>query len=75
LKSLLFFVGTFAVVSLMTAQAIESVSQHSMNLISNNQSFSLISNVTDSFIINEKLNLATTLALLVGLIQVNFVRS
>jgi len=75
LKSLLFFVGTFAVVSLMTAQAIESVSQHSMNLINNNQSFSLISNVTDSFIINEKLNLATTLALLVGLIQVNFARS
>jgi len=59
----------------MTAQAIESVSQHSMNLINNNQSFSLISNVTDSFIINEKLNLATTLALLVGLIQVNFARS
>jgi hypothetical protein len=58
----------------MAAQAIESVSQQSMNLINSNQSFSLISNVTDSFIINEKINLATTLALLVGLIQVSFAR-
>jgi hypothetical protein len=59
----------------MTAQAIESVSQQSKNLINNNQSFSLIPNVTDSFIINEKINVATTLALLVGLIQVSFARS
>jgi hypothetical protein len=58
----------------MAAQAIESVSQQSMNLINSNQSFSLISNVTDSFTINEKINLATTLALLVGLIQVSFAR-
>jgi hypothetical protein len=58
----------------MAAQAIESVSQQSINLINSNQSFSLISNVTDSFIINEKINLATTLALLVGLIQVSFAR-
>jgi len=59
----------------MTAQAIESVSQQSKNLINNNQSFSLIPNVTDSFIINEKINVATTLALLVGIIQVSFARS
>jgi len=58
----------------MAAQAIESVTQQSMNLINSNQSSSLISNGTDSFIVNERINLATTLALLVGLIQVSFAR-
>ena len=56
----------------MTAQAIESVSPQSMNLIHNNQSSSDITNVTDSFIVNAKVNIATTLALLIGLIQVSF---
>ncbi len=56
----------------MTAQAIESVSQQSMNVINSNQSSLLVENVSDSFIMNEKLHIATTLALLVGLIQVSF---
>jgi hypothetical protein len=56
----------------MTAQAIDSVSSQSINLIYNNQSSSAILNVADSFISNTNVNLATTLALLVGLIQVSF---
>jgi hypothetical protein len=56
----------------MTAQAIDSVSSQSINLIYNNQSSSAIPNVSDSFISNTNVNLATTLALLVGLIQVSF---
>ncbi|CAF1253318.1 unnamed protein product [Adineta steineri] len=59
--------GTFAVISLMTAQAIDSVSLQPMNLIMSNES---ISNATDSLIIDTKVNIATTLALLVGLIQI-----
>jgi hypothetical protein len=55
----------------MTTQAIESVPQQSMN----NQSSLLVSAIDDnSFMINNRINLATTLALLVGLIQVSFVR-
>jgi hypothetical protein len=61
--------------SLMTAQAIESVPQQSMNSISNNRSSLLVPAIDDnSFMINNRINLATTLALLVGLIQVSFVR-
>ncbi|CAF1291273.1 unnamed protein product [Adineta steineri] len=60
-------IGTFAVISLMTAQAIDSVSLQPMNLIMSNES---ISNATDSLIIDTKVNIATTLALLVGLIQI-----
>jgi len=56
----------------MTAQAIDSVSSQSIDLIYNNQSSSAIPNVADSFISNTNVNLATTLALLVGLIQVSF---
>jgi hypothetical protein len=59
----------------MTAQAIESVSQQSMNVINSNQSSLLVENVSDSFIMNEKVDIATTLALLVGLIQVSFAGS
>lgn len=68
-----FYIGTFAVVSLMSAQAIESVSHTSINLINNNnQSLSLLSNVADSVIINQKIGVATTLVLLVGIVQVCF---
>jgi hypothetical protein len=59
----------------MTTQAIESVPQQSMNSISNNRSSLLVPAIDDnSFMINNRINLATTLALLVGLIQVSFVR-
>jgi len=56
----------------MSAQAIETVSQKSINLINNNnnQSLSLISNIADSFTVKQKIDIATTLALLVGLVQV-----
>lgn len=54
------FIGTFAVISLMTAQGIESVIKPS-----NQTSFS------DPLIINDKITAATTLALLVGFVQVN----
>jgi hypothetical protein len=59
----------------MTAQGIESVSQPSMNFNYSNQSSSSISDIGDSFIINEKLNVTITLTLLVGIIQVSFMKS
>jgi len=60
----------------MTAQAIESVpQQQSMNSIHNNQSSLFVPDVANSFIVNDKINVATTLALLVGLIQVSVTRS
>jgi hypothetical protein len=55
----------------MTAQAIEGVIQPSINVINNNETSSLLSNKSDLFIINEKISIGTTLALLVGLVQVN----
>ncbi|UJR30412.1 hypothetical protein I4U23_017947 [Adineta vaga] len=61
--------GTFAVVSLMTAQAIDGVSSHFPMAINNNQSSSAISNLIDSSPVSLKLQTATTLALLVGFIQ------
>jgi len=67
-----FFLGTFAVISLMIAQAIEGVINPSMNLINHNQTFFSFSNESHSFILNEKISIATTLALLVGLVQVSF---
>ncbi|CAF0827107.1 unnamed protein product [Adineta steineri] len=60
-------VGTFAVISLMTAQAIDGVPLHSFNTI-NNQSY-MTETVSDVMIMNEKLGIATTLAFLSGLIQ------
>ena len=57
----------------MTAQAIESVSQPLINLKYSNQTSSSMPNIVDSFIINEKINVAITLTLLVGLIQVSFI--
>ncbi|CAF3556212.1 unnamed protein product [Rotaria sordida] len=62
-------IGTFAVISLMIAQALESVIQPSMNIINNNQTSSTFSNASDLFLINEKIGTATTLALLVGIVQ------
>ncbi|CAF3881784.1 unnamed protein product [Adineta steineri] len=60
-------IGTFAVISLMTAQAISGTPLQSFNII-NNQSY-VASNIYDEIIINEKVGIATTLAFLVGLIQ------
>ncbi|CAF3969115.1 unnamed protein product, partial [Adineta steineri] len=60
-------VGTFAVISLMTAQAIDGVPLQSFDTI-NNQSYTT-ETVSDVMIINEKLGIATTLAFLAGLIQ------
>ena len=58
----------------MSAQAIESVSQQSMNTMNSNQSSLSIPNLFEASLINEKVNTATTLALLVGLVQVRFIR-
>ena len=55
------FSGTFAVISLMTAQAIEGVPQTSLS----------VANESDASIMSDKISTATTLALLVGLVQVN----
>lgn len=55
----------------MTAQAIESVIQPSMNIVNNNQTLSVFSNDPETLIINERISAATTLALLVGIVQVN----
>lgn len=52
----------------MTAQAIQDVISPSMNLLNYNQTLK----ESESFLITEKVNIATTLALLVGLVQVNF---
>ncbi|CAF1961203.1 unnamed protein product [Rotaria magnacalcarata] len=63
-------IGTFAVISLMTAQAIESVIQPAMNMIDGNQTMSSISSSgSDLLMINERISIATTLAFLVGLVQ------
>jgi len=56
----------------MIAQAIQGVTNPSMNLINHNQTFFSFSNESHSFILNEKISIATTLALLVGLVQVSF---
>ncbi len=66
-----FLVGTFAVISLMIAQAIEDVLGSSVNASNMNETFSF-SNDSNSLILNEKISIATTLALLVGIFQVNF---
>jgi hypothetical protein len=55
----------------MIARTIEDVSESSINPTNNHLS-SVFVNVSDSFILQEKINTATTLALLVGLIQVSF---
>ncbi|CAF4419368.1 unnamed protein product [Rotaria sp. Silwood2] len=65
--------GTFAITSLMTAQAIDGASLQSRNVI-NNQSY-ILSNISDSMIISEKVGLATTLAFFVGIIQVSSTNS
>ena len=62
--------GTFAVISIMTAQAIDGVSLPSMGMMDTNNSSITDSNVTDSSVDSEKLAVATTLALLVGFVQV-----
>ena len=63
-------VGTFAVISIMTAQAIDGVSPPAMGLMDANNSSTIESNLTDSSVDSEKLAVATTLALLVGFVQV-----
>ena len=60
--------------SLMTAQAIESVPQQLMNSINSNGS-SLFAPDISALTVNDRISLATTLALLVGLIQVSFIQS
>ncbi|CAF1544697.1 unnamed protein product, partial [Adineta steineri] len=59
-------IGTFAVISLMIAQAIEGVVPSSMDMINNT---TIVSNESNSLLNNEKVQVATTLALLVGLVQ------
>ncbi|CAF0892199.1 unnamed protein product [Adineta ricciae] len=60
--------GTFAIISLMTAQAIDSVSFEPSNIVTQNGT---IANLTGSSSVDIKLHAATTLALLVGLIQLS----
>ncbi|CAF1109888.1 unnamed protein product [Adineta ricciae] len=61
-------IGTFAVISLMVAQAIEGILSSPMHVISNgNETFS---NESIPSLIDEKIRISTTLALLVGLIQI-----
>ncbi|CAF4075187.1 unnamed protein product [Rotaria magnacalcarata] len=67
-------IGTFAIVSLLTAKAINGVSLPSLNSTTNESiieaNFSYISNVSsDALLINEKVGIATTLAFFVGVIQ------
>lgn len=64
----LIFLGTFAVISLMTAQALEGVPIDMTTLTSNKSG--LMSNNTDDLILMEKVGIATTLAFLVGSVQV-----
>jgi MFS superfamily sulfate permease-like transporter len=67
------FVGTFAVISLMVAQTIESVTGSSVNAMNKTNATSLaFSNESDSSMMNDRISIATTLALLVGIFQVNF---
>ena len=61
--------GTFAIVSLMTAEALDGIQLESVS-DSNNQSSSQM-NEFDPVIASEKVGLATTLAFLIGAIQVN----
>ena len=63
-------VGTFAVISLMVAQAIEGAIGSSVLNVSNLNETVLFSNGSDSLIIDEKIRIAATLALLVGIFQV-----
>jgi hypothetical protein len=53
----------------MIAQAIEGVMHSPMNMFHNNQTSS---NQSHTVIMNERISIATTLALLVGLVQVMF---
>lgn len=62
-------IGTFAVISIMTAQAIEGAMSSSMNLLQMNETLSDPTNPTVDAILSEKIGIATTLALLVGLVQ------
>ena len=55
----------------MTAQAIEGAMSSSMNLFQMNETLSDSTNPTVDAILSEKIGIATTLALLVGLVQVN----
>ncbi len=56
----------------MTAQAIEGVIPPSMDLMDHNQTSFSFSEGSDSLIMSNKIKIATTLALLVGLVQVSF---
>jgi uncharacterized membrane protein len=67
-----FIKGTFAVISLMTAQAIGTVLPLSINSVDHNQTSFSFSDQSESLIISHKISIASTLALLVGLIQVSF---
>ena len=64
--SMFSFPGTFAVISLMTAQAIEGVIHPSID--------SLDHKPMSSSLLSDKISIATTLALLVGLVQVSLKR-
>lgn len=54
----------------MIAQAISGVIHPPIAMLHNNETFS---DTSDACIIHEKISIATTLALLVGLVQVNFI--
>lgn len=54
----------------MTAQAIESVIQPSVNSMTANQTLPLLSGDSDLLMINQRIGIATALALLVGIVQV-----
>lgn len=69
--SMFSFLGTFAVISLMTAQAIEGVTHPSIDHKPMSSSFS---NASDSSLLSDKISIATTLALLVGFVQVGLNR-
>lgn len=56
----------------MIAQTIEGVIQPSIDMIDNNETSSSFLNEFDTVLLDEKINIATTLALLVGLFQVSF---
>ena len=69
---MLSFSGTFAVISLMTAQAIEGVVPPSTNSIDQELMSISSANISNPSMMSNKISAATTLALLVGLVQVNF---
>ena len=56
----------------MVAQAINGALPQSMDMISSNNQSVTTSDPSDSFAISEKVSVATTLALLVGLVQVGY---